>query len=558
MAVDIVAENSLPSTYSFNDMLPGGPGYGDVSVTGFARRISYNVGETVEFCIDGSPSAIRIFRTGYYSDGKGFREVGSIVNLNTVQPELQTIPNSNGATSATNWTTTATWTIPQSATSGIYLAMIRNAESTNAFYVAFVVRDDAASADIIYKTSDLTWGAAYNHYGTKAAPESGANVYGKNTGVGNIMERSFATSYHRPVITRGTVAQTYWWACELPLIRWLERNGHSVKYISSVDLDKVGRPLLQKGKVFLSSGHDEYWTQPMRDAVEDWRDFDGGKSIFMSGNEVFWRARYEHKANGESIMWCYKDTMPGPMGFARNPGQPLDPVTWTGTWKDTRWPERQPEWLLTGTDFGMNGVYDYDATIISNPYGGHKVWGGSSLVDQQITIRGVLGFEADHYHPTQPVESVRLLASYTRAAPGGLSDANGEIYSIQGNIVWGIIFQRYAGGGATVGFGTCQWSWSLDPQHDRGSNIPTNLDAQQFTYNLLRDLGATGATPSGGVVQRAITPLDEYAVAPGGTPVDPEPVDPNPPVKVTTNWQLADGRTVTPFTMRDGQLIQVG
>lgn len=522
MSVDIAQENALTSTFTFNDMQPG-VGHGDEAVGGFSRRPSYNVGETAEFSIDGSPSSVRIFRTGYYADGKGFREVATIPNTNTVQPELTTIPNSLGATTATNWAVTARWEIPANAVSGIYLVMIRNAASDNAFYITFVVRDDDAEADIIYKTSDTTWGAAYNHYGTKANI-NGKNVYGSGTGVGNIMERSVAGSYHRPVLTRGTVKQTFWWACELPLVRYLERNGFKVKYISSVDLDKQGKAILQKGKVFLSSGHDEYWTTPMRDAVENWRDQDGGKSIFMSGNEVFWRARFEHKSNGESIMWCYKDTMPGPNGISRAAGTPFDPVEWTGTWKDTRWAQRRPEWLLTGTDFGMNGVYDYDATIVSNPYGGHKVWGGSSLNDQPVTLLGIMGFEADHYHPTQPTESVRLLAAYTRAAPGGLADANGQHYDLPGDIRWGIVFQRYAGGGATVGFGTCQWAWTLDPQHDRGSSASVNRDAQQFTFNLLRDLGATPATPMSTLQMRAITPLDEYAVVPYGSDLTPHSV----------------------------------
>lgn len=560
MSVDIAAENALPSTYTFTDMQPGGVAAGDLSVAGFAREISVNVGETVRFCIDGAPSAIRIFRVGHYSDGKGFREVATITNTPTIQPELVEIAGSYGATTATAWSTTASWRVPASAVSGVYMAMVRNASNTNAFYITFIVRDDAAEADIIYKVSDSTWGAAYNHYGTKANP-NGKNIYGSGTGVGNIMERCVAVSYHRPVITRGTVMQTYWWACELPLIRFLERNGFRIKYVTSVDLDKVGRPLLQKGKVFLSSGHDEYWTTLMRDAVESWRDLDAGKSIFMSGNEVFWRARYEHKTNGESILWCYKDTMPGPSGVNRQAGQPFDPVTWTGTWKDTRWPNRRPEWLLTGTDFGMNGVYDYDATIVSSPYGGHKVWGGTSLNDQPVTIQKVLGFEADHARPTQPVESVRLLATYTRAAPGGLADANGERYDVAGEINWGIVFQRYAGGGATVGFGTCQWSWGLDLQHDRGP-APVSLQAQQFTVNLLRDLGAPPQTLMSGLAARAATPLDQYAVVPGGTVPDPEP-DPDPeepqlPVisgDIVTN---SNGEQMVALTMQGGTLVESG
>lgn len=514
MSVNIVAENAQASTYTLEDMFPGTMG-GDTSVMGFARQVSVNIGETVDFCVTGGATQIRIYRVGYYSDGKGFRLVDTIVNTPINQPELVTISGSNGGTTATAWATSASWSVPSTAVSGFYMAMIRNAGNTDAFYATFIVRDDDATADIIYKTSDSTWGAAYNYFGTKASPAGGKNLYGSGSGVGNILDRCFAVSYHRPVITRLGVSQTYWWACELPLIRFLERNGYSVKYITSVDLDKQGVSILQKGKIFLSSGHDEYWTANMRNAVETYRDGYAGRSIFMSGNEVFWKARYEHKPNGESILWCYKDTMPGPNGFSRSAGQALDPVEWTGTWMDTRWPQHRDGALLTGTKFGMNGVYDYDAIIPQNPYGGLKVWGGSSLVDAPITISRIIGFEADHLFPTQPETSAKILAAYTRSAPGGLSDANGENYNVPGNIEWGIISQRYAGGGLTVGFGTCQWAWALDGSHDRGiGSSGVSLDAQKFTVNLLRDLGADPGTLMSGITLQTKNSLDEYGLDP--------------------------------------------
>ncbi len=326
--------------------------------------------------------------------------------------------------------------------------------------------------------------------------------------------------------------QTYWWACELPLIRFLERNGYSVKYISSVDLDQEGVSILSgKGAIFLSSGHDEYWTTNMRNAVETWRDVSGGHSIFMSGNEVFWRARFEY-VDDEAILWCYKDTMPGPTdALPRNAGEVFDPVTWTGTWCDTRWSETRPQWLLTGTEFGMNGVYDYDATITKNPYGGLKVWGNTSLADNNITLVGAMGFEADHKHPTQPNGSYSFLASYTRSAPGGLSDANGQNYDVPGNINWGVVAQRYSSGAVTIGFGTCQWAWTLDGTHDRGTTAVSTA-AQQFTVNVLNDLGAPPQTLMGGMTLQELTPLDDY----GRIPDSEEPTEP-----VATQFFLEDG-----------------
>lgn len=547
MSVDIVTENAKAGTYTFNQMLPGTQ-QGDISVAGFARKPSYNVGDTAQFCITGAPSSVKIFRVGWYG-GMGFRQVATVTNTTATQPDGTAITNGQGAYSSTAWSVTASWAIPSDAVSGMYLAMVRNAADNDAFYITFVVRDDAATADIIYKTSETTWGAAYNHYGTLSTP-NGKNLYGSGTGVGNIMDRATVVSYHRPVITRGSVMQTFWWACELPLIRFLERNGYSIKYITGVDLDKNGVSMLSgKGSIFLSSGHDEYWSQNMRDAVEAWRDVSGGNSIFMSGNEILWRTRFVYNGD-ETQMWCYKDTMPGPSGVTRNAGDPYDPVTWTGTWKDTRWPNCHPEWLLTGTSFGMNGIYDYDAVVPKNPYGGFKTWGNTALIDNDITLTRVIGFEADHKHPTQPNGSYSILAAYTRSADGGLSDPNGQNYNVVGNIEWGIVAQRYSSGAMTVGFGTCQWSWTLDDQHDRVLPNGTSIDAQKFTINLLHDMGANPQTLMAGVTLQAKTSLDEYGAIPSGG------VTPPPPLGNNTLYQF-DDTALSPFMLVGGSLVQM-
>lgn len=536
MAVDIAAENAQTTgRTSWTLFREVGLVNAMSQVSGFARQVSVNVGETVQFSCDGIGTTIDIYRVGYYG-GDGFRKIATVANTPATQPAPTVIPNSNGGTTCTGWSTTASWAVPSGATSGLYVAMLRG--TTNSFYMMFVVRDDAATADIVYKTSDSTWGAAYNNYGTKTVIR-GKNLYGDGAGVGDITTRTHAVSYHRPNIVRDGVMQTYWTACEMPLIRWLERNGFTIKYTTCVDLDRNGISALAGGEIFLSSGHDEYWSTPMRNAVEQWRDDEelAGKSIFMSGNEIFWRTRFEYTPSGEVIQWCYKDTMPGPGSHAA--GQQLDPVTWTGTWKDTRWANNKPEWLLTGTDFRMNGVNDFPATIARNPYGGHKVWGSSALVDGDITLTRVIGFEADEVRPTQPTMSRKLLAAYTRNINGMHADDNGQTYTGNGDLTWGIISQRYASGGVTIGFGTCQWSWVLDGTHDRGDGTEVSVAAQQFTMNLLRSLGAEPDTPQSAldVTSVALPELDDYGLI-------PEPVD--------SAWLFLGDGTPLAVTLGDG------
>ena len=75
------------------------------------------------------------------------------------------------------------------------------------------------------------------------------------------------------------------------MVRWLERNGYDVSYTTGVDTDRRGAELLEH-KAFLSVGHDEYWSGDQRANVEAARDA-GVNLAFFSGNEVFWKTRWE-------------------------------------------------------------------------------------------------------------------------------------------------------------------------------------------------------------------------------------------------------------------------
>lgn len=481
-------------------------GAGDSENLGFARQFSINSGDTVEFSCHGAGTHIDIYRIGYYG-GLGWRRVAELTNTATAQPNPETIPGSNGGTRCSNWSITASWDVPKEALAGLYVGVYRNDIGDNASYIPFVARNDAKVADIVYKTSDTTWALAYNYFGTPAAPYTGKSLYGSGGPLGDISTRTHAVSYHRPIITREGVGQTYWLACEAPLIRFLERNGYDVTYVASRDID-ADPSVLSRGSTFISSGHDEYWTEPMRDAVESFRD-GGGHALFMSGNEVFWRTRFEEDRN---TMWCYKDTMHGPGEHIG--GMPLDPVSWTGTWKDTRWVDNRPEYAITGTDFRMNGVSDHPAVLQqAAAYTSHVVWRNSALRSSDVTLEGVIGFEADRMWPLQPETSTSVLAAYTFNINGSFADDNGQNYAGNGDLEWGIVSQRYASGAVVVGFGTCQWSWGLDQVHDRGGSY-AHPAAQQFMVNLLGDLGAQPATLMAGMVTAAAQSLDNYGIVP--------------------------------------------
>ena len=153
-------------------------------------------------------------------------------------------------------------------------------------------------ADLLFQTSDTTW-QAYNSYG-------GNSLY-----TGSPAGRAYKVSYNRPFNTRSVDNGQDWvFNAEYPMVRWLEANGYDVSYITGVDSDRRGA-LIRNHRVFLSVGHDEYWSGAQRANVEAARDA-GVHLAFFSGNEVFWKTRWENSIDGSDTPYrtlvTYKET----------------------------------------------------------------------------------------------------------------------------------------------------------------------------------------------------------------------------------------------------------
>ena len=96
------------------------------------------------------------------------------------------------------------------------------------------------------------------------------------------------------------------------MIRFLEQNGYDVSYVSGLDTH-LDANLITKHKAFLSVGHDEYWSKDQRDHVQAARDA-GTNLAFFSGNEVYWKTRWEESrtaATRRTGRWSATRT-PGP------------------------------------------------------------------------------------------------------------------------------------------------------------------------------------------------------------------------------------------------------
>ena len=492
----IVCENQLagnpPAEWDIS-------GAGDAGLQGFSTEFSVNKGETIRFKVDTSASTfgLAIYRLGYYG-GLGARRVASQSNLpGTNQPPCVT-QVATGLVDCGNWLESASWAVPATAVSGIYIAKLTRAGSGGS-HIVFVVRDDAAAADIVMQTSDTTW-QAYNTYG-------GNSLY--VGGPGTSPARAFKVSYNRPITTRGTTPEDFLFNAEYPMVRWLEANGYDVSYMSGADTDRYGATELPRHRVFLAAGHDEYWSAAQRGNVEAARAV-GVSLAFLTGNGMFWKARWEASIDGTSTPYrtlvSYKET------HNNASIDPLDPPTWTGTWRDPRFSPPadggRPENALMGTIFTVNwGGPGSDAWAIEVPqtFAGEPFWRNTRVANlapgQTATLAaGTLGYEWDENlnNGFRPAGIVNLSSTIKSVAQKLLD--YGSTFG-PGTATHAMTLYR-AGNALVFGAGASQWTWGLDGTHDRGGSIP-DLAMRQAMVNLLYDMTVEPASLQSDLVSGA-------------------------------------------------------
>ena len=124
--------------------------------------------------------------------------------------------------------------------------------------------------------------------------------------------RAYKVSYNRPFTTRGTSGSDHdcVFNAEYPMVRWLEANGYNVSYITGVDTDRRGAARIQQHKVVPVGRPRRVLVGPQRANVEAARDA-GVNLAFFSGNEMFWKTRWENSIDGSSTPYRTLVTLQG-------------------------------------------------------------------------------------------------------------------------------------------------------------------------------------------------------------------------------------------------------
>ena len=515
----IVAENSLPGSPPSEWDVAGAT---DAGIEGFAADISVNHGQTIDFRVrtDATDYRIDIYRLGYYA-GLGARHIAT-VEPTALLPQVQPACLYEATTHLVdcgNWATSASWSVPANAVSGIYIAKLvrEDPEDGRASHIVFIVRDDERHAPLLFQTSDTTW-QAYNKYGNWS-------LYTRL--------RAYKVSYNRPFVLREEQPWDWLFNAEYPMLRWLERNGYDVSYFTDMDSERFGSEILDH-EVFLSVGHDEYWSRGQRDAIEAARDA-GVHLGFFSGNEIYWKTRWEPSIDNSATPYrtlvCYKET---------HNGAKIDPLptVWTGLWRDCSFsppadgcePENQLSGQISWTTSLCGGV----ACGIQVPaiYRQQRLWRHTdvaALAPGQVATfpAGTLGHEWDYrqYDSFYPPGLVWLSSTTVNAYSHHLS------------------LYKHPSGALVFGTGTIQWAWGLDDNHTNGhyppvTGGPPDARMQQLTVNVLAEMGVQPATLQAGLVAVTATADDS---PPASAITAPAPGDSLISGTVAVHGTAADG-----------------
>ncbi len=278
----------------------------------------------------------------------------------------------NAATHGCDWPAALVLDVEREWRSGYYEVVLdvdldgRHRRS-HAFFVVRPARDRAAPMLLALATN--TW-HAYNDFG-------GRNLYTGATQVS--LQRPFAPGYlHKPpglgrrVTTTappdpqmaahvGYLALNHlsqwagsagWPDWELPFLEWSERNGYAIDVVTNADLEDHPELLLDsRPSLYLSVGHDEYWSAPMRDTVEAFI-AQGGNTAFFSGNTAFWQVRLEDRTpeGPAATMVGYKGQLKQDPVFGTDREREL-----TSIWSDHL--IGRPENTMTGVSFARGGYH---------------------------------------------------------------------------------------------------------------------------------------------------------------------------------------------------------
>jgi hypothetical protein len=371
----LIAENKKKGTLNWicNHVQP------DHALEGFASQVSAARGDDVALFVNTTAAAVQaqVYRMGYYQGLGGRLVVQTDFVAAGAQPAPVTSPD---GTVSCPWKPTMTLSVTKDWPPGCYLVKLVGNGGEEQF-VPLTVRDDSSHAAYVLQNSVTTW-QAYNLWGDYSL------YYGRTpSGGSNFASRARIVSFDRPYPQTWASGAADFVGNELPLLMHLESLGLDVTYWTDVDLH--ARPqLLMNHKCLFSLGHDEYWSQPMRQGAAQ-ANAAGVNLAFLGANACYRQIRFEPDANGPNrLQVCYKDAAEDPLAHQQ-------PELTTVNWNQA--PVDQPESTLIGAMYQSVGA-KADMVVTD---GSSWFYDGCNLADGASFPQTILG-EYDRFVPALP------------------------------------------------------------------------------------------------------------------------------------------------------------
>ena len=496
------------------------------TVTGYCWPQSVAPGEAVGLHLSsagGRPVEVEVARVG------GRREVRW---SETVGAEFH--PTPDGADrEGCGWPAAVSIDIGDDWSSGYHEVVLRievdgKRRTSHAF---FVVRPTPASTNTILLPLATNTMHAYNDFGGRNLYTGGTTVSlqrpmspgflhkppGPGRRVTNMVADDRQMTAHVGYLRLNRLSpwagSSGWPDWEHPFLEWAERAGYGIDVVTNADLEDHP-DLLDRYALVLSVGHDEYWSGPMRDAVEA-HVARGRNAAFLSGNTAMWQVRLEEpdEAGRATRMVGYKGRYKDDPVFDTDHQAEL-----TTMWSDVLLD--RPENHMTGVSFTRGG-YHRIGPRVTNGAGGytvhradHWLFDGTDIDYGDVLGGGarIVGYECDGCdftyrdglpHPTgsdgTPDSFVILgtapVAHFTRTKaprppgpnePSELEYISSRVFGERGHE------ERLAHGHAVLGTwtsaagGTVVTSGSTDWAHGLAAR---DRDVEQITANILDHLG---------------------------------------------------------------------
>ncbi len=455
----IAQENQLPGTSAWettNEAPYDDKTFRFPVIEGYTWTTTAIAGDTVSFSVSTNQPQFtaNIYRLGWYQ-GMGARLLQTIPGI---QGHFYPMPAMDPQTDLmdAHWPASFSIKIAPSWVTGMYVAKLTAANGKVA-YAPFVVRS-VQPTDFIFIHAATT-DQAYNSWGGKSLYEFNSTGH----------KRAYKVSFNRPFVVGAGFGYLLNW--EYPMIRWLEKNGYNVGYVSTEDVHSDGA-LLKHHKGILVVGHNEYWSKQMKDNLKATID-SGVDFANFAADTMSWQIRYEpsssqHGSLPNRIIVCYKDQSLDPFYGKDNSQVTVDP--------DNPILNRPTQTLLGETSAGqvafISTRYDWVIADASS-----WVFNGTGLTNGD-RLPGLVGYEYDKVSVSYPEPpGLDILASSPVHDIGTNRDdvSNATIYTAQS-------------GAEVFDAGTIHWSWGLDSfnRADGHANIVSQA-AQKITDNILQN-----------------------------------------------------------------------